>query len=36
MNNHGRRNGGGLRGHCPPDLWKGRQRGHRCLYISVS
>jgi len=32
----GRRNGGALRGHCPPAFSKGGQRGHSCPYITVS
>jgi len=27
--NQGRRNGAALRGHFPPDLWKGEQREYR-------
>jgi len=29
-------NGGALRGHCSPALWKGRQQGHRCPYMPAS
>jgi len=32
----GRRNGGALRGHCPPLPIQRGVRGHRCPYISVS
>jgi len=36
LNTQGRRNGGALRGHCPPAFWKGGLWWHRCPYVSVS
>jgi len=31
----GRRNGGAIRGHCPPPFERGGQRGHKCLLTSI-